>query len=265
MSKQLKTLTLDDSFSYVYTKATSKGIQKKWTDGNIWVKADYLGYEGLAEYYVSQLLKCTTLPTDQYIEYHPCNIIKDGESYTGCYSYNFLNEDEELLTFGRILETLSISQQYIDNIKNLDERISVVMSSINSYLNIDIYDYVSTILHLDKLIFNEDRHLYNFAVIYNINTRQIRQAPIFDNGLSLLSDITDYPITTPVDICLRRVKSKPFSTKFSNQAGRFKQTFYIYLDKFNKLLDTLDRNNPHEDRIYRVLATSYLRYKDMFI
>ena len=31
------------------TKHSSKGNQLKWNSGNMWYKADYTGYEGLAE------------------------------------------------------------------------------------------------------------------------------------------------------------------------------------------------------------------------
>ena len=38
------------------TRQSSKGNQLKWENDGIWYKADYTGYEGLAEYMVSQLL-----------------------------------------------------------------------------------------------------------------------------------------------------------------------------------------------------------------
>ena len=37
-------------------RQSSKGNQLKWENDGIWYKADYTGYEGLAEYMVSQLL-----------------------------------------------------------------------------------------------------------------------------------------------------------------------------------------------------------------
>ena len=36
---------------------TSKGNQPKWHINNKWYKADHMGYEALAEYVVSELLK----------------------------------------------------------------------------------------------------------------------------------------------------------------------------------------------------------------
>ena len=36
---------------------SSKGNQLKWESEGVWYKADYTGYEGLAEYVVSKLLR----------------------------------------------------------------------------------------------------------------------------------------------------------------------------------------------------------------
>lgn len=38
-------------------RQSSKGNQLKWENEGIWYKADYTGYEGLAEYMISNLLK----------------------------------------------------------------------------------------------------------------------------------------------------------------------------------------------------------------
>ena len=37
-------------------RQSSKGNQLKWENEGIWYKADYTGYEGLAEYVISHLL-----------------------------------------------------------------------------------------------------------------------------------------------------------------------------------------------------------------
>lgn len=48
---------------------SSKGNQLKWYDEGIWYKADYTGYEGLAEYMISQLLKKSTLADEEFVLY----------------------------------------------------------------------------------------------------------------------------------------------------------------------------------------------------
>ena len=50
-------------------RQSSKGNQLKWENEGIWYKADYIGYEGLAEYMISHLLKKSTLcPLDASIK-----------------------------------------------------------------------------------------------------------------------------------------------------------------------------------------------------
>ena len=47
-----------DNYSLIDTKsASSKGNQQKWLVNDLWYKADHMGYEGLCEVIVSELLK----------------------------------------------------------------------------------------------------------------------------------------------------------------------------------------------------------------
>ena len=46
-----------DNYSLIDTKsASSKGNQQKWLVNDLWYKADHMGYEGLCEVIVSELL-----------------------------------------------------------------------------------------------------------------------------------------------------------------------------------------------------------------
>ena len=48
-----------------YDRQSSKGNQLKWENSGIWYKADFTGYEGLAEYMISHLLKKSSLLDDE--------------------------------------------------------------------------------------------------------------------------------------------------------------------------------------------------------
>lgn len=50
-------------------RQSSKGNQLKWENNGIWYKADYTGYEGLAEYVISHLLKKSTLDASEFVCY----------------------------------------------------------------------------------------------------------------------------------------------------------------------------------------------------
>lgn len=77
-----------DNYSLIDTKsASSKGNQQKWLVNDFWYKADHMGYEGLCEVIVSELLKKSNV-TD-FAEYFPIKIEFAGRKLNGCYSKNF--------------------------------------------------------------------------------------------------------------------------------------------------------------------------------
>ena len=77
-------------------RQSSKGNQLKWENKGIWYKADYTGYEGLAEYMISHLLKKSTLTENEFVCYDLEKIKYGSVIYNGVKSKNFLNEDENL-------------------------------------------------------------------------------------------------------------------------------------------------------------------------
>ena len=81
------------------------------------------------------------------------------------------------------------------------------------------------ILELDCLTLNEDRHTNNLAVLRNEETKEFRLCPIFDNGLSLLSDLNDYPLTDDLYTCIERVQAKPFDSDHVEQVTAAEQLY----------------------------------------
>jgi hypothetical protein len=80
----------------------------------------------------------------------------------------------------------------------------------------------------------------NINLLYNESTDKFCLSPVFDNGLSLLSDTTDYPLHISLDKCLCSVKSKPFSTSFSKQVSYFKDTDLLKID-YDGFIRSLDK------------------------
>ncbi|MCR5295018.1 MAG: hypothetical protein K6E30_07580 [Lachnospiraceae bacterium] len=83
-------------------RKSSKGNQLKWRRGDLWYKADYAGYEGLAEYMVSGLLKYSSLSQAEYTEYETEQITYKGNQHLGCRSRHFLSDGEQLITIERL-------------------------------------------------------------------------------------------------------------------------------------------------------------------
>lgn len=79
------------------SRQSSKGNQLKWeSDGN-WYKADYTGYEGLAEYVISHLLKKSTLIPKEYVLYELEQMKYKTQVYSGAKSKNFLEDSWQIM------------------------------------------------------------------------------------------------------------------------------------------------------------------------
>lgn len=200
------------------TNHTSKGNQPKWHIDELWYKADHMGYEALAEFVVSELLKKTTVA--DFVKYDLISIKYDNQEKTGCVSENFRTKNEILIPveklhrqyFGKGLSAAIAAQD------NIEDKIKYTVDFIEKTTGIkDFGEYLSAMLVLDAFFLNEDRHTNNIAVIRNEKTLQFRPAPVFDNGLSLLSDINDYPLNTDIYENIKKVSAKPFSADFDEQ------------------------------------------------
>lgn len=71
------------------TVSPQKGNQLKWENAGIWYKADYTGYEGLAEYMISHLLIKSTLKPEEFVRYDLEEIKYKRQVYQGVKSRTF--------------------------------------------------------------------------------------------------------------------------------------------------------------------------------
>lgn len=246
----------------IVAQSSSKGNQKKWFHSGIWYKEDFLGYEGKAEWVTSQILKMSTLAKQDYIEYFEVEIMHQNEVRKGCYSSNFLKEGETLITLARLFESNLYNYEKELARLNNKRKVSEVISKVLEFTNLNIEDYLRNLFTLDAFIFNEDRHFNNIAIIHNREKNSFRNAPIFDNGLSLLSDTKTYPEWISVIPNLGKVKSKPFEIDFEEQLNILGHGFKIYK---KELEEFLDNSNNKLGRIKEVLEYSKVVYDYLLI
>lgn len=148
---------------------------KKYIESkNIWVKADKQGGEAIAETLVSEFLQsCRFAP--RFVIYQ---LSKDKRS---CASRNFLQPGESFIPFHRLVEALNVNisdwTDFDTKVKGISKVLSIVTSS-------ECTSFVWTMLTIDVVMRNVDRHLSNFGVILSPNG-SVRVAPLFDHGLSL--------------------------------------------------------------------------------
>ena len=221
-----KIMNFDNEVQNFVSYATSKGNLPKWHIDNYWYKTDALGYENLAECLISDLLKHSNIY--KYTKYEILKGIYKGENRNFSKSKNFLDKKDNLITVYRLyfLETGKELSKDIYVYNSIRDRIKFVVEQIEQYSNIkNVGEIITSILEMDMFFLNEDRHFNNFALIRNMDTKIFIVAPIFDNGLCLLSDLNEYKMNVDVYKNIDKIKGKPFSTSLEEQCA---EAEYLY-------------------------------------
>ena len=251
----------------------SKGDQPKWHIDDAWYKADHMGYEALSEVIVSWMLEHSTI--DNSVAYAPVMIQSSDKEYIGCRSKNFRQEGEMLLPLEKLHRAyhgIGLAKKLAE-ILDVEERIRYTVSFVEDTTGLTGFGmYLSTLLELDAFVLNEDRHTNNIAVIRNEKTGDFRLCPIFDNGLSLLSDLNDYPLNMDMYKCIDAVQAKPFSADFFEQTEAASQLYGSNL-KFSftkdQLREQLQRftdcyGSEVMERVERTILEQMRRYQYLF-
>ncbi|MBE5925021.1 MAG: hypothetical protein E7271_11300 [Lachnospiraceae bacterium] len=238
---------IDESY-IVEQSGTSEGTQIKYKKDDYWYKLDSRGREGYCEYLVSKLLTFTNLEPWEYIVYEQGYI--NGKP--GCRSKNYLCGDDEFITiyrmyyneFGRNLAKITATME------TMEERIDYVTRFVKESTGVDPTEYFRKVFTLDGITLNEDRHFNNLALIYCEG--QYRCAPIFDNGVSLLTANQSVNWNFDIKENVKRVVAKPFSGSHRKMYEYFGKGFDV---DYKGVIDWLENEPPSKERnvlIYQV-------------
>ncbi|MBQ4523217.1 MAG: hypothetical protein IJA10_09735 [Lachnospiraceae bacterium] len=238
----------------------SKGTQIKYLKDNMWYKEDNLGCEGDIEYLVSIILRYSSLQESSYVVYEKGKI----NNKNGCRSKDFTsNGGYVYYTLQRLYEQITGLDLYekVKSIDGFEERRDFVLEFFNKYYKFDLFDYFSEIFTLDLITLNEDRHFNNLGILLDVNSGEFCNAPIFDNGMSLLNGNVSVSRYKSIEENVRRVTSKPFSGSPLRQYNLFSHSFFLdYIGLFKELNKVSIEDNFYKD----VLCYQLLRYKDKF-
>ncbi len=236
----------------VMISGSSKGTQSKYYEKNYWYKKNESGYEGNAEYLVSQVLSCSNVSS--YVEYEKCTI----NGAPGCRSKNFLGQNENFMSFQRLYNIYNGANlsEVVLTLNDARSRIELVKSFIMDILDFDISDYLSRIISLDMLTLNTDRHFNNLGLIVNPISGKCHEAPIFDNGAALLSNYNLFPADEDLITNIENAKSLPFSSSFEVQAHECGIGLQIDYKKLERKL-----NKEPESRALNVIRYQLERYR----
>lgn len=221
----MKTFNVEDSAIIGYD-ATSGGMQRKWFMGGYYIKENYFGYEAHAEVLVSEILALSKLvPMKDYVPYELCSITDKDKTFIGCCAREFKDEDEFEITLARTFEKYAISFDKATKKMSTKEKFDFIVNAINSIYKINIAKELSLMLALDALTLNTDRHQNNISFL--IKGKEVRLAPIFDNGLSLLANRHDF-----LDIGdVRKAKAKLVSSDFKKNLSLYEGPAFLDKDK----------------------------------
>lgn len=258
----------------LFNRHSSKGNQLKWEKDGVWYKADYTGYEGLAEYMVSQLLKKSTLKKDEFVIYEPEQIKYKRKIFNGAKSDNFLNDDWQLVTLQRLYKT-RYNRSFIEDVWHIPEttdRLKFVVEQVEQITKLENFGiYMCKLLTIDAFFLNEDRHMHNIAVLMNGEGKN-RLCPFFDQGAGLLSDTAlDYPLGDDAVAMMGEVNAKTICSGF-DEALEAAEQLYGYNLKFSftkKDVEELINNvgiysDEEKARVKTIIFQQMRRYEYLF-
>lgn len=255
-------------------RQSSKGNQLKWENSGTWYKADYTGYEGLAEYVIAALLGLSTLDAGEFVIYEPTEIKYKDTTYRGVSCKNFLKDDWQIITLERLFkalygESLNSNIYKMDSCKN---RLEFLVDQVEKATGLRNFGrYMNKLFTIDALFLNEDRHMHNIGVLMN-GIGEFAYCPIFDNGAGLMADTTmDYPINGFVDDMIKTVKAKTISTDFDEQLDVSEELFGTNI-KFTfsrkNVFDIISRADIYSlnerERVEKIVLYQMRKYQYLF-
>lgn len=235
---------------------SSKGNQLKFERDGIWYKADYLGYEGLAETVVAKLLRFSTLDPSEYVDYDTEEILYNGQVFTGCRSRDF-TEGWQLITLERLLSQVYGRglNQVVYAIEDHTERLKALVSLVERVTGLkDFGPYMAKTLTVDTLFLNEDRHAHNLALLTD-NRHSFRLCPLFDHGAALLSDTRlDYPAGRDPLAMIPSARPRTFCDSFEEQLDIAEKLYgeqIRFTFQYRDVQSVLDQAEPYPPEIRR--------------
>lgn len=214
--------------------STSKGNQPKFVKGGFLYKEDSMGYESISEALVSEFL--SFVDNVDFIDYYLDIVNRHGKNVCCCKSKIYTGEDESFVSVYKLLNNANKLNPKIFKKINGRDLVDYVVDNIKILTGVDIRGYLALLSVVDAITLNEDRHFNNICLIERGG--EYRVAPIYDNGLSLLSDTSDYPMGERVSVLINRVKCRPFNVSFSKQVRYF--DFNPLNIRYDDLVDKLN-------------------------
>lgn len=197
-------------------------LKKKWIilDGEYYLQKSGTGLtkeEVFHEVLGSELMNAAGIPNAQY------KLHFDNREIC-CISKCFTSKSIELVPFTQIIE--SVERQVYPFESEMDH-----VKKILEYYHVENYEeYLNSLLCIDYIMANTDRHYNNLALLYDQKTGKFSFSPVYDSGNCLWNNIP----TQNIDCRDDSIMARPFCNK--NTFGTWQEqkefiTSYIPLKK----------------------------------
>lgn len=197
---------------------TSKGEQQKYKsiDSAFYIKSRFIYQQRLwrddfVEVIASQYAGLCNLPDEvTVVRQGLCKVGREECSYSEAFDLN----GDYYIPFSRALQgDFNILSAESIRVKDLSSWFSILRDYYSKVINMDATGYLVTMMLLDVIVANEDRHLSNFGYVMSESSGNLLPSPLFDFGLGLFEHSTDYYNGIPFDRALKKVKVKPWGHK----------------------------------------------------
>lgn len=255
-------------------RQSSKGNQLKWKNESVWYKADYTGYEGLAEYMISHLLEKSTLADGEYVLYDIEQIKYKDITYMGVKSNDFLKDGWQIITLERLFQNFFGQSLYsaVYKIEDRAKRLSFLVEQVERITGLEGFGkYMNILLTIDAMFLNEDRHTHNIAVLMD-GEGNFTYCPIFDNGAGLLADTKqDYPLNGDIYEQIEQVKAKTICREFDEQLIVSRDLYGVNLtfcftkkDVRDLLEEVIGYSEEEKKRVEKIIYLQMQKYPYLF-
>lgn len=189
---------------------TSKGNQAKYYDtkNKLYIKEQFRYQNVLWKDYMVEHLSSivgSMLNTSIPIIYQ--DIVKLSNGRYACVSKDFAL-DKRFVPIAKFEEYKDIAKSCGYSFKVYRCLIDLMMK--HNISESDAKEYLNTMIILDFLLCNEDRHYNNFGLLYNEEESKFSICPLFDFGIGLFEHDKKYE-GIELESCIRLIDGKPFS------------------------------------------------------
>lgn len=241
--------------TFLKSQSTFDGKKIYYKLSNFDKENGIVGHENINEIIVDRLL---TVLGVEHLHYRLiyADIEVDGKIYT-----TYVCASEDFKERGESKAALDAMYQ-VDKLKNENE--------YEYCKRLGFEDYIGTMLVIDYIILNRDRHGANIEVLRNARKHSLRIAPLFDHGVSLMfgcrndEDFRNFDILSDVS-CNNFIGSR--STAQNLKLIGSQKLFKNELNESHKEFIFKDLDNViskvHRDKMWEMIFKRYQNYENI--